>query len=62
MFSRQLASIRSSKACFYRKNLYEGSYARPYEGLNAGLNEIPNDDMNKNCGIISLMIKIMSRC
>ena len=42
-----------NKACFYRKNIYEGSYARPYEGSNDGLNEIPNDDLNKNFGIIS---------
>ena len=45
------------KACFYRKNIYEGSYAGPYEGLNVGLNEMPNDDLNKNCDIIALMVK-----
>ena len=48
------------KACFYRKNLYEGSYAGPYEGLNVGPNKIPNDSLNKNCDIIAIVI--MSRC
>ena len=41
------------KACFTEKNLYEGSYAGPYQVLNVGLNEIPNDDMNKKCGNIN---------
>ena len=47
-----------NKACFYRKNLYEGSYAGPYEGSNVDMNEIPNDDLNKNCDIIAVMIKM----
>ena len=40
-----------------KKTLYERSYARPYEGSNDGMNEMPNNDLNKNCDIISLMIK-----
>ena len=51
------SNLIQNKACFYRKNLYEGSYAGPNEGSNVGLNEIPNDDLNKNCGIIALLIK-----
>ena len=45
------------KHVFTEKNLHEGSYARPYEGSNAGLNEMPNDDLNKNCDTIELMVK-----
>ena len=51
------SNLIHNKACFYKKNLYEGSYVGPYEGSNAVLNEIPNDDLNKKCDIIALMIK-----
>ena len=40
----------------FTENPYEGSYAGPYEGSNAGLDGMPNHDLNKNCDIISLMV------
>ena len=42
---------------FLQKNLYEGSYAGPYDGMNVGPNGMPNDDLNKNCDIIEVMVK-----
>ena len=46
------SNLIQNKACFYKKHLYEGSYAGRYEGSNVGLNEIPNDYLNKNYDII----------
>ena len=51
------SNLIHKKTCFYRKNVYEGSYVGPYEESNAGLNEMKNADMNKKCCIIALMIK-----